>query len=329
MYTGRPGIPTGPDNKAESVTNSQGSIVWLNWKVPELANLASGQGRQYVLHETGHSLGLKHPGAYSGYDHGPYLPAGSATAAHTIMAYNGGNTEHFGDYDVLALQYLYGGVGSPVASNIPVVSTYTNGTFFNDTFDFDLSKFTGPARVDGGAGIDTLVINISSDKTTLKSGLKEFTYKTPGGGTSGVALDNLERVRFTDKTVALDIDGNAGQTYRLYKAAFDRVPDKAGLGYWLNQMDNGASLKSVANGFVGSNEFVTLNGSNPTSTQLATSFYQHVLGRSPDQAGLAYWVNQLDSNSMDRSDVLIGFSESNENKIAVTGQIQGGIEYTS
>lgn len=329
MYTGRPGIPTGPDNKAESVTNSQGSIVWLNWKVPELANLANGQGRQYVLHETGHSLGLKHPGAYSGYDHGPYLPAGSATAAHTIMAYNGGNTEHFGDYDVLALQYLYGGVGSPVASNIPVVSTYTNGTFFNDTFDFDLSKFTGPARVDGGAGIDTLVINISSDKAILKSGLKEFTYKTPDGGTSGIAVDNIERVRFTDKTVALDIDGNAGQTYRLYKAAFDRVPDKAGLGYWLNQMDNGASLKSVANGFVGSNEFVTLNGSNPTSAQLATSFYQHVLGRSPDQAGLAYWVNQLDSSSMDRSDVLIGFSESNENKIAVTGQIQGGIEYTS
>lgn len=326
MYTGRPGIPTGPDNKAESVTNSQGSIVWLNWKVPELANLASGQGRQYVLHETGHSLGLKHPGAYSGYDHGPYLPVGSATAAHTIMAYNGGNTEHFGDYDVLALQYLYGGVGSPVASNIPVVSTYTNGTFFNDTFDFDLSKFTGPARVDGGAGIDTLVINISSDKATFKSGLKEFTYKTPDGGTSGIALDNLERVRFADKTVALDIDGNAGQAYRLYKAAFDRTPDKEGLSFWIAALDKGASIDSVAQAFVVSSEFKTLNGQNPSNLSFASSLYQHVLGRLPDQSGLDFWVNQL-NNGLSKSQVLYNFSESTENKIALTGQVQNGIEY--
>jgi hypothetical protein len=326
LYTGRPGIPTGPDNKAESVTNSQGSIVWLNWKVPELANLASGQGRQYVLHETGHSLGLKHPGAYSGYDHGPYLPVGSATAAHTIMAYNGGNTEHFGDYDVLALQYLYGGVGSPVASNIPVVSTYTNGTFFNDTFDFDLSKFTGPARVDGGAGIDTLVINISSDKATFKSGLKEFTYKTPDGGTSGIALDNLERVRFADKTVALDIDGNAGQAYRLYKAAFDRTPDKEGLSFWIAALDKGASIDSVAQAFVVSSEFKTLNGQNPSNLSFASSLYQHVLGRLPDQSGLDFWVNQL-NNGLSKSQVLYNFSESTENKIALTGQVQNGIEY--
>lgn len=330
-YTGRPGIPSGPDNKAESITDNKGSIVWLNWQVPEIANLATGYGRQLLLHETAHTLGLKHPEPYSAYDTGPYLPAGTATAAHTIMSYNGGNTEHLGDYDVAALQYLYGGPGSTVSTGTTVnlSSTTTTGSYFNDKITLDVNAFGSSARITGLAGTDTLVINVASNKAVFQSGLKQFTYTKDDGSFAGLFLDGVERVQFTDKTIALDIDGNAGQTYRLYKAAFDRAPDKAGLGYWLNQMDNGASLKSVANGFVGSNEFTTLNGSNPTSTQLATSFYQHVLGRAPDQAGLAYWVNQLDSNTMDRSDVLIGFSESNENKIAVTGQIQGGIDYTS
>ena len=60
-YTGRPGIPSGPDNKAESVNSSNGSVVWLNWQVVEIANLGSGYGKQLVLHETAHALGLKHP----------------------------------------------------------------------------------------------------------------------------------------------------------------------------------------------------------------------------------------------------------------------------
>jgi hypothetical protein len=36
------------------------------------------------------------------------------------------------------------------------------------------------------------------------------------------------------RAVALDVDGAAGQAYRLYQAAFDRAPDKNGLGYWIN-----------------------------------------------------------------------------------------------
>lgn len=328
MYSGRAGIPSSVVSKAESKTDASGSVVWLNSKFTEFQNLHSGQGRQMALHETAHALGLKHPGQYSEFDTGPYLPAELSTATHTIMAYNGGNTEHLGDYDVLALQHLYGLPGNPVSSEVQVLSTYTTASYFSDTIKLDVDKFSSPARVDGLAGTDTLVINIASDKATLKSGLKEFTYIKPDGGMSGIALDHVERVRFTDKTVALDIDGSAGQAYRLYKAAFDRTPDKPGLGYWLNQMDNGSTLKAVAEGFVSSNEFVALNGVNPTSTQLATSLYQHVLGRTPDQTGLAYWVDQLDSNLMNRSDVLIGFSESTENQIAVSGQIQGGIEYT-
>ncbi|MFG0465324.1 DUF4214 domain-containing protein [Pseudomonas putida] len=330
-YTGRSGIPSNIESKAESITDANGSFVWLNWQVPEIANLANGYGKQLVLHETAHSLGLKHPQAYSGFDSGPYLPDGTATAANTIMAYNGGNTDKLGSYDVIALQYLYGAPGTPApATNaIKVTSATTIGSYFNDTLSLDVNSLSSSVRVQGLTGTDTLSINVASSTATFQTDLKQFTYTKANGSFAGVYLDSVERIQFTDKTIALDIEGNAGQTYRLYKAAFDRKPDAAGLGYWLNQMDQGASLKTVAEGFVASNEFTTLNGTNPTSTQLTTNLYQHVLGRAPDQTGLAYWVAQLDNRQMSTSEVLMGFAESTENKIAVSGQIQGGIEYVA
>jgi hypothetical protein len=246
------------------------------------------------------------------------------------MAYSGGNTEHLGDYDLLALQYIWGApsVNPATPTAISVTSSVTYGSYFNDAINLDVNTFSSSAGISGLSGADKLVINISSSKASLQSGLKQFTYTKSDGSFAGVYLDSVERVQFTDRTLALDIDGNAGQAYRLYKAAFDRTPDKPGLGYWLNQMDNGMSLQAVADGFVSSNEFIALNGSNPSSVGLATSLYQHVLGRAPDDVGLNYWVNKLDGGTMSRADVLMGFSESSENQIAVSGQIQNGIEYT-
>lgn len=330
-YSGRLGIPSHIKGMAESITNSTGSYVWLNWQAPEVANLANEVGKRLIMHETAHSLGLKHPQAYSEFDSGPYLSDSAATAANTIMAYNAGNPQQLGSYDVIALQYLYGASGTPApATNaIKVTSATTTGSYFNDTLSLDVNSVSGSVRVQGLTGTDTLSINVASSAATLQADLKQFTYTKANGSFAGVYLDSVERIQFTDKTIALDIEGNAGQTYRLYKAAFDRKPDAAGLGYWLNQMDKGASLKTVAEGFVASNEFSTLNGTNPTSTQLTTSLYQHVLGRTPDQTGLAYWVAQLDNRQMSASEVLMGFAESAENKIAVSGQIQGGIEYVA
>jgi len=42
---------------------------------------------------------------------------------------------------------------------------------------------------------------------------------------------------------------NAIAVTALYKVAFNRLPDAEGLAYWLNQMDNGNTLRDVARGF--------------------------------------------------------------------------------
>jgi serralysin len=126
--------------------------------------------------------------------------------------------------------------------------------------------------------------------------------------------------------VAFDTDGDAGQAYRLYQAAFNRTPDQAGLGYHIHNLDRGMTLHDVAQAFVSSNEFKFTYGPL-NNTQFATQLYANVLHRAPDAAGLAYHVANLDAGAS-RADVLIGFSESSENQAALIGVISSGMVFT-
>lgn len=139
-------------------------------------------------------------------------------------------------------------------------------------------------------------------------------------------LSSIERLEFSDKNVAYDINGNAGEAYRIYEAAFNRKPDAGGLGFWIAQLDKGATLKSVAEGFLGSAEFKALYGSSPTNAVFVDNLYKNILDRAGEKAGVDYWVGQLNSG-VSRADILVGFSESTENKAGVIGSIQSGIEY--
>ena len=140
-------------------------------------------------------------------------------------------------------------------------------------------------------------------------------------------LFNIERLQFTDTNLALDTDGIAGEAYRIYKAAFDRAPDVKGLGYWINDMDGGTSLTTVAAGFIASEEFQNRYGAAVSEVDFITLLYANVLDRTPDQSGLDYWINDM-KNGLSRAAVLASFSESAENQRNVSDLIANGIGYT-
>ena len=74
----------------------------------------------------------------------------------------------------------------------------------------------------------------------------------------------------------------------------------------------------MALAFINSVEFINNYGANISNEQFVTNLYENVLGRSPDLAGLNYWSQQLNNGIESRNDVLIGFSESAENKALFT-----------
>ena len=126
----------------------------------------------------------------------------------------------------------------------------------------------------------------------------------------------FKRLEFNDGTLALDIDPGetAGQTYRLYQAAFARTPDMPGVAYHMNDMEaNGLVLWNIANNFLASPEFKSKYGVNPTDEEYVNLLYQNVLGRSADPVAEVGWYReQFDTGTMDWAAALIGFAESPE-----------------
>ncbi|CAN7442494.1 DUF4214 domain-containing protein [Pseudoduganella sp. LjRoot289] len=219
------------------------------------------------------------------------------------------------------------GFGSTVAE------TLTGGAgadliFANQGNDL-LTGAAGNDTIDGGGGVDTALYNAARASFTLSLGANGQTAITDTAGTLGVdILANVERLHFADADLALDINGAAGQAYRLYQATFDRAPDIQGLGYWIKQMDAGLSLDSMSLNFLTTPEGVALYGSAPSNAELLTKFYANTLHRAPDAGGYAYWMNILDNHLASSGQVLASFSESPENQAQVIGTIQNGITYT-
>jgi len=202
----------------------------------------------------------------------------------------------------------------------------------------------GNDRLLGGAGSDRLLAGSGrdfidggdGDDTTVFSGMRGDYSVTDQDGQILVTrlaapdevatLVNVERVEFSNETLASFNVGPpqsqteifAGEAFRLYLAAFDRLPDSDGLGYHTKSLQNGLPLWEVARQFTASPEFASRYG-RPDDADFVNLLYRNVLDRDADAPGMAYYLERLETGVMTRSDVLVGFSESPENQASLLG----------
>jgi Ca2+-binding RTX toxin-like protein len=272
---------------------------------------------------------------------------------------------------LISVELLYFSFGSEVvdlrtAFNTSDQPSVINGTGGNDTLsgtsradsiaglagNDSISGAGGNDTLQGGDGTDTLVGGQGDDQIEGGSGIDFAAFsatstdvvvsRDPATGfisVSGVdegrdVLVGVERAMFRDRTLAFDIDGNSGQAYRLYRAAFDRKPDLGGLGFYIWGLDSGVvDLQGAAATFFNSVEFKAIYGESVSNEHFVELLYRHVHHRSPDAGGLDFWIGALVNQggiygrTFSRAEVLVAFSESAENKAAVIGIISNGIEY--
>lgn len=96
---------------------------------------------------------------------------------------------------------------------------------------------------------------------------------------------------------------------RLYRLCLGRTPDGSGSDYWSSQLQNHViSGTNCAYGFFFSREFINAGYSN---NEYVTRLYRVMLGREPDAAGLANWLDALNRGAS-RQDVFYGFAHSAE-----------------
>lgn len=187
-----------------------------------------------------------------------------------------------------------------------------------------LAGYGGNDVIDGGAGQDTVVYSGKAASYSVRAQEQGFVLSGLDGTDT---LVNVERLQFADKIIALDIEGNAAQVYRLYQAAFSRTPDEPGLRSWIGQIDAGMPLKQAANSFTISAAFENLYRTYLTDRAFVDKVYQNVLGRDYDQVGFSYWLDELERGVITRDGLLDSFSASAEGKDNVVGQIANGFEY--
>lgn len=300
------------------------------------SEMDEGQSEVLLLHTTGVVSGTYLQYTVSGID-ASRLASGSTTGYVTVDS-NGQASINLGvlannqtDGPTTAVVSVGNGAAyySVLVNDTSLTSTRTN--YITITNPNSITNLTSADdQVTGSAGIDTVAYTGTSFEYNVIRGssFRTLVVDNFSGEDSSDVLINVERIKFSDTNLALDIDlwDNAGSAYRLYKAAFDRTPDESGLGYWMDVLDDGGSLQLAASGFIHSAEFQSLYGANPSDTLFLTKLYNNVLDRDPDQGGLNYWIGQL-NGGMSRESALINFSESNENVSNVAALIGNGIQY--
>lgn len=183
--------------------------------------------------------------------------------------------------------------------------------------------------VNGGAGTDAAVFSGQMSGYLINKTAAGFSVQASAAIGSANLLTGIERLQFSDAAVATDISGNGGQVYRLYQAAFNRTPDGGGLGFWINAMDSGATLKDIAFAFTQSGEFRAMyGGANPANADFLDKLYHNVLHRAGDQGGFDFWLGHLNSGALTQAGALAEFGESAENQAALIGVIGNGFTYT-
>ena len=117
----------------------------------------------------------------------------------------------------------------------------------------------------------------------------------------------------TDPVTGLNID--AAKMFRIYNAAFQRLPAADDINYWLEQNPFGQKEgREIVSEFLASSELANTYGNDISNENYVINLYQNVLRRAPDNSGMDYWLGQLNDGTETRSEVFLGFAESAENK---------------
>jgi hypothetical protein len=116
----------------------------------------------------------------------------------------------------------------------------------------------------------------------------------------------------------------------LYRGFFARLPDDAGLAYWVGRMRQAQCIgaqavtlevDSLSHLFANSGEYASRQRS---TSQFVADLYNAFMRRGADPPGVAYWVQQLDGGSRSHDDARRAFVASPEFQARVQSIIAAG-----
>jgi hypothetical protein len=227
-------------------------------------------------------------------------------------------------------------LGGTVANNL-IVTVATVGTAGKiATFGVVGTGRIGDGTVDvqvdvtGTSGIDTYTVGGASTEYTTTKTTDAVTLVSGLVSNLEIKLADHERVIFTDKAIAYDASGRAGDVYALLAAALgtsDVTNAYKGIGIYL--ADSGWTNKELATALLATDTYKADAGGVSDETFIK-HVYKNVIGTTATIADVTALTNWMTANKYSQADVLVIASElaSFETTIGLVGLATTGIEYT-
>jgi len=205
-----------------------------------------------------------------------------------------------------------------------VTGTNTSDTLYGNYQSNVLVGLSGNDTLDGGLGIDTAKYynpkaNFSFDYSA--SSVKSIVNHSGSEGTD--KLISIERLKFSDTNLAIDLEGNAGTTAKILGAVFGKeaLANKSYVGIGLNYLDSGwtyDNLASLALGAAGAK----------THDQIVSLLWKNVIGTTATTNDKAPYIAMLE-NGMTPGALahMAADTTFNTSNINLTGLALTGIEY--
>ena len=227
-------------------------------------------------------------------------------------------------------------LGGTVANNL-IVTVATVGTLGKiATFGVVGTGRIGDGTVDvvvdvtGTTGIDTYTTGGASTEFTTTKTVDNVKLASTLVSNMEFNLANHERVVFTDKAIAYDATGRAGDVYALLAAALgtaDVTKAYTGIGVYL--ADAGWTNKQLAEALLATDTYKTDAGGVSNETFIK-HVYKNVYGTNASLADVTALTTWMTTNNYSQADVLVTASELSafETTIGLVGLATTGIEYT-
>ena len=184
--------------------------------------------------------------------------------------------------------------------------------------------------VTGTTGVDTYTFGGASTEFTVTKTADKITAASTLATNVSYTLANHERVVFTDKAVAFDAAGRAGDVYALLAAALgtaDVTNTYKGIGIHL--ADAGWTNKQLAEALLATDTYKTDAGGVSTETFIK-HVYKNVFGTDATLTQVTEYTTWMTNSNLSQADVLVAASElaAFETTIGLVGLATTGIEYT-
>ena len=252
-------------------------------------------------------------------------PIGGVNSTYTFNSITNGDISSYSDGAAIITIYpdsvIEKVTGSPEADII--IGYTTTETLDGGAGNDQITGGGGNDTINGGTGIDTTIFTGTAKSYKISVGTSSVvvTGDTKTDGTD--TLTNVERLKFSDKFIAIDLNANAGTTAKILGAVIgkDGLQNKSYVGIGLSLLDNGMSYSDL-----GALALTAVGAT--TNDAVVSTLWKNVIGTEATTAIKAPFIQML-TDGMKVGDLVVLAADTsfNTTNINLVGLAQTGIEY--